>query len=113
MVDRARHRFGESSGSWIVAGAAKGSGKKYTHRPLSVSVFLSGFLLPVFVQISSSGILPAVDVMSDMYRLYGFSWKGFSKCPTVFWWGASDRAIVVTNILGVVCHCGYVMNDQN
>lgn len=48
----------------------------------------------------AKGVAPAADLMSAMREAWGFS--GFWSAPSLFWWGASDRALNWVCVLGVV-----------
>jgi lipase maturation factor 1 len=58
--------------------------------------------------IGPRGILPAQDYLPEVSRALG-AWR-FWYAPTVFWWSASDRALLAVCIAGMIASLLLVMN---
>lgn len=63
-------------------------------------IAFSSLAVQIVGLVGENGILPFSDVLDNTYQLSG--WKGWLQLPTLFWFNVSDKALLVSTLVGIV-----------
>jgi hypothetical protein len=75
-------------------------------------IFFSAFYSLAFQirgLIGPNGILPAESYLAEVARVFGA--QRFWFAPSVFWWSASDRALLAVCVVGILASCLLVLTS--